>query len=69
MYRLSADFGVCQGFGNCVASAPELFELDDNDVVVLLKTEIADAERADAEHAVRSCPVAALTLTRDDTAG
>ena len=62
MYRLKADFDVCQGFANCVMNAPDLFDIDDNDIVVLLKDEVPDEELAHAEEAVRSCPVTALSI-------
>jgi ferredoxin len=62
MYAVRADRDVCQGFGNCVMNAPDLFDLDDNDVVVLLKEEVPEDERAHVEQAVRSCPVSALTI-------
>ena len=61
-FRLSADFEVCQGFANCVMNAPDLFDIDENDVVVLLVTEVGEDGRAHAEQAVRSCPVSALTI-------
>jgi ferredoxin len=62
MQTVTADFDICQGFGNCAMNAPDLFDLDDNDVVVVLKSEIPDEERGYAETAVRSCPVSALKL-------
>jgi ferredoxin len=61
-YRVESDINVCQGFANCVMNAPDLFDLDDDDTVVLLRTEIGDAEFAHADQAVRSCPVTALKL-------
>jgi len=62
MQKVTADFDICQGFGNCAMNAPDLFDLDENDVVVVLKDEIPDEQRGYAENAVRSCPVSALTL-------
>jgi len=62
MLRIKADLNVCQGFANCVMNAADLFDIDENDVVVVLKEEISEEERAHAEQAVRSCPVTALTL-------
>ena len=62
MYRIKADLDVCQGFAVCVSSAPDLFELDDEDLVVVLKEEITEEERASADLAVNGCPVVALEL-------
>jgi ferredoxin len=62
MYRISAELDVCQGFANCSMNAPDLFDLDENDVVVLLRDEVSDDEFAHADQAVRACPVTALKL-------
>jgi ferredoxin len=62
-YRIESDTHVCQGFANCVMNAPDLFDLDDEDIVVVLKEEIGDDEFAHADQAVRACPVTALKLT------
>ncbi len=59
---LKADFGACQGYANCVDAAPEVYDIDDDGVVVLLKKEITEAERPRIEEAARSCPVSALTI-------
>ena len=53
---------MCQGFANCVMNAPDVFDIDDNDMVVILKAEVPDEQRALLEHAVRSCPVSALSI-------
>lgn len=59
---LKADFGACQGYANCVDAAPDVYDIDDDGVVVLLKTAITEAERPRIEEAARSCPVSALTI-------
>lgn len=64
MYRLKAEYDICQGFANCSMNAPELFDLDDDDVVVVLRAEVGDEEYAHADQAVRSCPVTALKLEK-----
>lgn len=57
-----ADFEVCQGYANCVMTAPEVYDIDDDGTVVLLKEEISDDERAKVQEAVNSCPVSALSI-------
>jgi 3-phenylpropionate/trans-cinnamate dioxygenase ferredoxin reductase subunit len=62
MATLKADLGTCQGYANCVASADDYFDIDDDGVVVLLKIQVADSDRSRVEEAVRSCPVSALLM-------
>ena len=62
MSVLKADLEACQGYANCVASAPDTFDIDDDGLVVLLRREITAAESAEVEEAVRSCPVSALSI-------
>jgi ferredoxin len=59
---LKADFEACQGYANCVDAAPEVYDIDDDGVVVLLQVEISDEQRPRLEEAARSCPVSALTI-------
>jgi ferredoxin len=62
VHVIKADLDVCPGFGTCVMNAPDLFELDDDDMVVVLKEDVDADGFAHADVAVRSCPVGALTL-------
>lgn len=64
MYRIKADKSSCEGYANCVVAAPDIFDLDDEGVVVVLQSDILEDRRAYAENAVRSCPVAALRIDR-----
>jgi ferredoxin len=58
--KVTANRDVCIGAGMCVMSAPEVFDQDDDGVVVLLEVEVP-AEHADAAaRAVASCPSGAL---------
>jgi ferredoxin len=60
--RITVDLARCQGYANCVVGSPDVFDLGEDGKVHLLRAEIADAERADVEDAVHSCPVAALIV-------
>ncbi|MDV6979087.1 ferredoxin [Mycobacterium intracellulare] len=62
MPTIKADLGACQGYANCVAAADEYFDVDDDGVVVLLVTDVAESDRARVEEAARSCPVSALRV-------
>lgn len=62
MAVVKADFEACQGYANCVMPAPEVYDIDDEGTVVLLKEEISEEERAKVDEAVNSCPVSALSI-------
>lgn len=52
----------CEGHGLCEQSAPQLYRLDDDGELEILRTEV-DGELAEAARAgARVCPVAALSL-------
>jgi ferredoxin len=53
---------LCDGNGNCVREAPELFAMRDDDTLQVLNETFDDAYRAKAEAAVQSCPKNALKL-------
>lgn len=62
MAVVKADFDACQGYANCVVAAPDVYDIDDDGTVVLLKDSITDEERPKVEDAVSSCPVSALSI-------
>lgn len=61
--HVEADRARCEGHGLCEEVAPQVYQLDDDAVVVLLHQEVpAELERK-AEAGARVCPVAALRIT------
>jgi ferredoxin len=62
MPKVIADRDTCQGYGNCITTAPDVYDIDDDGKVVLLAETIEESERARVEEAARSCPVDALTV-------
>jgi ferredoxin len=59
------DRELCYGFGDCVDSAPGVFQLDDED-----KSVVADpnaAPRDDVVMAAQDCPVDAIIITDTST--
>jgi 3-phenylpropionate/trans-cinnamate dioxygenase ferredoxin reductase subunit len=60
--QIRANMRLCDGFANCVAAAPDLFDLNDDDKVIVLKHEVNGTERSRVEEAIRSCPVSALSI-------
>lgn len=62
MAVVKADLEACQGYANCVVGATDYFDLDDDGLVVVLKAQVAEEDRARVVEAARSCPVSALTV-------
>ncbi|GAA0218508.1 ferredoxin [Spirillospora sp. NPDC000708] len=60
--RVRVDPLVCEANGVCVGLAPEVFDLNDDDELEILKPDVPAEEADRVRHAVRSCPKAALTL-------
>jgi ferredoxin len=60
------DRTLCVGFGDCVSEAPEIFDLDDEGIVVFVGDGPIDRDRL--VRACDICPVDALTVL-DETGG
>jgi ferredoxin len=64
--RVTADRAVCIGSGNCVLSAPAVFDQDDDEGLVVLLTATIDPQDLDAvRDAVAHCPSGALRIVED----
>jgi ferredoxin len=62
--RVCIDRSLCVGFGDCVDAAPEAFQLDDENIVILVAPERVDRERL--LKACDACPVDAITVWDED---
>jgi ferredoxin len=60
--KVVVDWMRCDGNGACVVEAPQVFDLDDNDELVILQEEPAEDARGSVEAAVAACPKRALVL-------
>lgn len=60
--KILVDRAKCTGLGLCESLAPEIFEVDDAGDLILLREELDEDQRADAEAAISGCPTAALEL-------
>jgi ferredoxin len=60
--KVHADRDVCIQAGNCVMVADNLFDQDDEGIVVVLVDDVPDGEEAKAREAVKLCPSQALTI-------
>jgi ferredoxin len=58
--RIEADRERCIGAGMCVVAAADVFDQDDDGIVVLLEVEVPEEYAWAAERAVAGCPSGAL---------
>ncbi len=62
MIKVVVDRDVCQNHGQCVFSAPQVFELDDEGDLVVLQEHVDESLRDNVEEAADVCPVQAITI-------
>lgn len=60
--KVVVDFDKCESNAVCMAAAPEVFEVRDDDYLYILDETPAEALRPKVEEAARSCPKAAITI-------
>lgn len=65
MKKVQADFDLCESNALCTGFAPEVFELDDDDFLVILNDEVTPENEARIKQAVEACPKAALSIVED----
>lgn len=56
---------ACVGAGQCALVAPDVFDQDDDGIVVLLEPHPQGADLEAATRAVRLCPARAISLMTD----
>jgi ferredoxin len=52
----------CVGSGSCEALAPDVFEVDDDGILIVHRPEPTEDELSDVRDAVQACPTRALSL-------
>ncbi|SFO28427.1 Ferredoxin [Pseudonocardia ammonioxydans] len=62
MLNVGADYDKCEGYANCILAAPDVFDVNDDGVVVVLRDAVEESERERVGESVRACPVSALKL-------
>ncbi|WP_120493927.1 ferredoxin [Microbacterium phyllosphaerae] len=60
--RIDIDWGLCEGNGACALEAPDVFEMDDDDNLLVHEESISSTSQARLEAAARSCPKRAITV-------
>lgn len=62
--HISVDYTLCEGHGQCLMAAPELFDLpDDAEQAVILNADPPEALRDKAIRAAAMCPALAITVS------
>ncbi|GAA2688300.1 ferredoxin [Streptomyces lunalinharesii] len=62
--RITVDTGRCVGAGQCVLTAPDLFDQDDDGLVTVLDP-ASDAPAGAAREAAALCPSGAISVAAD----
>ena len=62
MIEIRINRGTCQGHGNCMMAAEELFDLDDEGLVVLKESAPQDAQLSRARQAAYDCPTDSISI-------
>jgi ferredoxin len=60
--KVVVDFDKCKSNAVCMAAAPEVFEVRDDNFLYILQEEPGEELRDQVEEAVRTCPTGAITL-------
>jgi len=61
--RVEVDRDACEANAICAGLVPEVFQVDDEDMLHITAGDVPPALADAARHAVRSCPKAALSLS------
>jgi ferredoxin len=68
MLKVTVNRETCEGYANCVRAAPDVFDLDDDDLVVLKQDEPPDAQLSRVRRATYDCPTESISFTDDGEA-
>lgn len=60
--KVILDSARCELHGECVMAAPDVFDIDEDDVVTILNPEPGEELRNAVEEAALMCPVAAIRI-------
>jgi ferredoxin len=60
--KVTANRDVCISAGNCVMAASDVFDQDEDGIVVMLVDDVPESEEDHAREAVKLCPSQALRI-------
>ncbi len=61
-FKVEVDYDLCQGHANCMAEAPEIFQVDDKGTLTVLQETPDNALLKKAQAAARYCPTGAIKI-------
>jgi len=64
-YKVVVDFDLCESNALCMAAAPEVFEVREDDFLYVLDETPPDALRSKVDEAARRCPKAAISVIEE----
>lgn len=62
MTKVSVDWDLCESNGICEAMAPDVFRLDDEDLLQIDDDSVTDDNRERVQRAVAGCPKSAISI-------
>jgi ferredoxin len=61
--KIEVDWGLCESNGVCMGIIPEVFHLDDEDMLHVLQPEVTPENEELVRDTVRQCPRQAISIT------
>lgn len=52
----------CRGYGNCLLAAPDVFDLDDDGLVMLLQEQVTEDALGTVQRAIYDCPTDSIVI-------
>jgi ferredoxin len=63
--KIIVDYDLCEANARCMQVCPEIFEVDDEDNLILHQETFDEKLRAKVEEAVRVCPRQAISIAKE----
>ncbi|MFF3574824.1 ferredoxin [Nocardia jiangxiensis] len=63
--RVHIELDQCEGHGLCAATAPDLYELDDDGYAAEADLDVPEGMLGEAESGVSACPMRAIRLVTE----
>jgi sterol 14-demethylase len=64
-FKVDVDYDLCQGHANCMAEAPEVFQVDDKGILMVVDETPDNSLLKKAQAAAKYCPTSAIKIKQD----